>query len=226
VDSKAFPPSYAELLHKYVTPDGVRYAAWHENPEDLKKLDEVVNFYATMEAPPISDAASQAEALAWNLNAYNAWILHNILQKYPTKGPLAGDLLFFRKNQIYISGRLTTFNDLEQNVIRPTFKDARVHFAINCASMSCPPLHVAPFDSLTLNQTLESLATAFINGKAVQMGNDGKTVSLSRIFEWYAEDFGGKENVIDYLNHYRVAKLSPALPIKFMNYDWSLNEAR
>ena len=72
-------------------------------------------------------------ALAWHINAYNSWILHNILAKYPTKGPLAGEPLFFHGNRIVISGGKTSFNDLEQKVIRPTFKEPRVHFALNCA---------------------------------------------------------------------------------------------
>lgn len=72
----AAPPGYAPLLKRYVTPQGVRYAAWHQNQEALAALDEVVKFYA--ETRPPSNAGA---ALAWYLNAYNAWILHEILEK-------------------------------------------------------------------------------------------------------------------------------------------------
>lgn len=220
--STAYPPDYAELLQKYVTQDGVRYAAWHTNPADLKKLSEVANFYATTTPPD----KSKSDALAWYLNAYNAWILQNILAKYPTKGPLDGETLFFHGNRIVISGKKTSFNDLEQKVIRPTFKEPRVHFALNCASASCPPLNAKPFDAATLDADLTRLASAFINGNAVQFTDGGKTLRLSKIFDWYAEDFGGKGKAVAYLNGYRTSKLQDAPKIQFMDYDWSLNEAK
>lgn len=218
----ASPPMFAELLQKYVTPAGVRYAAWHGNADDLKKLAEVTNFYATTTPP----TGSKAEALAWYLNAYNAWILHNILAKYPTKGPLDGEALFFHANRIVISGQKTSFNDLEQKVIRPTFKEPRVHFSLNCASASCPPLNARPFEAGALDADLDRLARAFIKGKAIQIAEGGKTVRLSKIFDWYAEDFGGKDKVIEYVNGYRGSILPDAPKIQFMDYDWSLNETK
>lgn len=220
--TSAYPPAFAELLQKYVTPTGVRYAAWHGNADDIKKLAEVTNFYAKTTPP----TASKAESLAWHLNAYNAWILHNILAKYPTKGPLDWDTLFFHGNRIVISGQKTSFNDLEQKVIRPTFKDPRVHFALNCASASCPPLNARPFDAATLDADLDRLAREFINGRAIQIDDGGRTVRLSKIFDWYVEDFGGKDKVIEYLNGYRGSKVPDAPKIQFMDYDWSLNETK
>lgn len=218
----AYPPAYAELLQKYVTPTGVRYAAWHANPADLKKLKEVADFYATTTPPDDSKAA----ALAWYLNAYNAWILQNILAKYPTKGPLDGETLFFHGNRIVISGRKTSFNDLEQKVIRPTFKEPRIHFALNCASASCPPLKTTPFDAATLEQDLDRLTRAFVNAEAVEIADGGKLVRLSKIFDWYGEDFGGKDKLIAFLNKYRTSTLPPTSKIQFMDYDWSLNAAK
>lgn len=218
----AYPVAYAELLQKYVTSNGVRYAVWHNNSEDLKKLQSVADFYTTTTPP--SD--SKMTALAWNLNAYNAWILHNVLAKYPTKGPLDGEMLFFHGKRIMISGQKTSFNDLEQKIIRPVYKDPRVHFALNCASASCPPLNGKPFDGATLDAELNRLARAFINGNAVQIADGGGMLQLSKIFDWYAEDFGGKDKLIEYMNAYRTSKLPDAARIQFMNYDWSLNEAK
>jgi hypothetical protein len=219
--SSAYPPVYAELLQKYGTPAGVRYAAWHANPADLKNLSEVADFYATTTPPD----KSKSDALAWYLNAYNAWILHNILAKYPTKGPLDGETLFFHGNRIVISGKKTSFNDLEQKVIRPTFKEPRVHFALNCASASCPPLSAKPFDAASLDAELDRLARAFINGKAVQIADGGKTLRLSKIFDWYADDFGGKGSQIVFINHYRKPPIPPDSKADFIDYNWSLNEA-
>ncbi len=90
VAGNAVSKEYAGLLKTYVTAGGVRYAAWKQNAADLAALKSVADFYAGTLPPKDRDAS-----LAWHLNAYNSWILHNILAKYPTKGPLVGEPLFF-----------------------------------------------------------------------------------------------------------------------------------
>jgi len=219
--SVAYPPDYAELLKSYVTPTGVRYAAWHANKADVERMKQVTEFFASTAAP-----ADRSTSLAWHLNAYNAWILNNILAKYPTKGPMEGEGSFFDRDGIVISGKKTSFNDLEKNVIRPAFKDPRVHFALNCASRSCPPLHGKPFDPATLEADLDRLARNFIenNPQGVVPESGGRSVRLSKIFDWYADDFGGKGNQIAFINRYRKQPLPPDSKSDFIDYNWSLNE--
>lgn len=216
------PLAYAALLKKYTTPHGVRYVAWHGDAADMKAMEGVAAFYANTLPPRNRDAS-----LAWHLNAYNAWVLHNILKKYPTKGPLDGEMLFFHGKRIEISGKKTSLHQLEQEVIRPTFKEPRVHFALNCASASCPPLAPAPFSAERLDSSLDALAREFLNRnqRALRLDNGGKTVWLSKIFDWYKEDFGGPDGIVPYINRYRDIKLSDGVRIRFMDYDWSLNEA-
>ncbi len=218
--TQAAPPEYAELLEKYVTANGVKYAAWHSNSADLQKLDQVVQFYATTTPPDGEDAS-----LAWHLNAYNAWVLHNILDKYPTKGPLDGETLFFHGKRIVISGKKVSFDHLEQDVIRPNFRDARIHFALNCAAESCPPLHDEPFRGETLDATLNSLTREFINNNPQGVVAKNGTVRLSKIFEWYKEDFGGKEKLLQYVNYYRDDNVDPESKVEFLDYSWKLNAA-
>lgn len=217
----AAPPAYAALLDKYVTPDGVRYAAWHSNPDDLAALDRVAAFYAESSPP-----ADRDRALAWHLNAYNAWILHNILDKFPTDGPLDNEMFFFHGNRITIAGRKTSFDHLEQKRIRPTFQDPRIHFALNCASESCPPLDDTPFRGDSLDSTLDRLTRAFLNSHphGVRLSPDG-TVRVSKIFDWYKEDFGGTDGIIPYINQYRDDPLPTDAPLEFLNYSWKLNQA-
>lgn len=217
----AAPPAYAELLARHSTPDGVRYSAWHANAADLESLKSVVAFYANT-LPPLDRDTS----LAWHLNAYNAWILHNILEKYPTKGPLDGETLFFHGNRITISGRKTSFDHLEQKVIRPTFNEPRIHFALNCASESCPPLHTKPFTAATLEVDLDELTRAFVTTNPQGVIVEPDAVALSKVFEWYADDFGGKDQLITFINHYRQPPLPANANTKFLDYRWTLNAVK
>jgi len=215
--TSAYPAEYVELLKTYVKPEGVRYAAWHANQADLGRLKKVTEFFAST-APPTDRNAS----FAWHINAYNAWILNAILAKYPTKGPMEGGNSFFQGDRIVVSGKKTSFNDLEQKAIRPTFHDPRVHFALNCASRSCPPLQGKPFDPGTLDEDLNRLARAFINNDPVVSKND-QVVRLSKIFDWYADDFGGKGNQAAFINRFREQPLPAGAKFEFMDYDWNLN---
>lgn len=219
--TESAPLPYAELLARYATPNGVRYADWHSNQTDMENLRTVVDFYASTLPPTDRDTS-----LAWHLNAYNAWILHNILKKYPTKGPLDGETLFFHGNRITISGKKTSFDQLEQKVIRPTFKEPRIHFAVNCASESCPPLNTTPFTATTLDADLERLTRTFINDNPQGVVPAGNKVKLSKIFDWYAEDFGGKDQLITYINRYRNEPISASAKVEFFDYSWKLNEVR
>lgn len=219
--TESAPPAYKELLSRYVTPRGVRYDAWHKNSGDMEKLRTVVDFYANTLPPSDSDSS-----LAWHLNAYNAWILHNILKKYPTKGPLDGETLFFHGKRIIISGKKTSFDHLEQKIIRPTFKEPRIHFAVNCASESCPPLHTTPFTAANLDADLEFLTRQFINKNPQGVVPDGDRVKLSKIFEWYAEDFGGKKQLLPYINRYREQPVPAEARVEFLDYSWKLNAVK
>jgi len=219
--TEAAPEGYAELLFKYATPSGVRYAAWHKNAEDLAKLKDVVDFYASTLPPKDRDTS-----LAWHVNAYNAWILHNILKKFPTKGPLDGETLFFHGNRIVISGRKTSFDNLEKKPTIAVFRDPRIHFVVNCASESCPPLHTEPFNSTTLDADFDKLTHRFINENPQGVVLSDNKVKLSKIFEWYADDFGGKDQLISYINRYRNAPIPADSKIEFLDYSWKLNAVK
>jgi hypothetical protein len=217
--------SYSSLLQKYVIPAGVNYQAWHDNSEDRATLQAVVAAIAdTNPAPLTSD-----QQLAFYLNAYNANILDRILADYPTKGPGGGNALgrakFFRWNKITVTGKSLTFSDLENDVIRKQFSEPRIHFALNCASASCPPLLNKAFDATTLDQTLTTLTKQYLNNNphGVQLSND--TVQLSEIFDWYQDDFANG-NLIPWINQYRSAQIPDNTTISFMPYDWSLNAAK
>lgn len=206
---------YAVLLKKYVAADGVRYAAWKKDPADLAAIGRVVQGVAD----------DRRTDLAFYLNAYNAWILHEALQKYPTRSVKDPLFAFFITNRLHVGGRKMSFNTLEKEVIRGKFREPGIHFALNCASRSCPPLAPEPFRSRGLNAQLETLARAFVNTEnGVRLKRN--RVELSKIFDWYQEDFGGKPAVIAFINQRRQTPLPANAEITYQPYDWNLNEAR
>lgn len=206
---------YDSLLRKYATPQGVKYKAWVANKADVAKLHSVTD--AIAKQAPSGDYNAK---LAFHLNAYNAWILRAVIDNYPMKSIKDVKLLFFKRYNITVSGRKMSFSHLENNIIRKQFKEPRIHFALNCASKSCPPLHNKAFHANTLGRTLKKLTRNFVNSPS-GVTVDGNTARISKIFDWYKSDFG---NVATYINQYRKEKITGS--IKHQSYDWSLNEAR
>ncbi|MEO5722413.1 MAG: DUF547 domain-containing protein [Chthoniobacterales bacterium] len=212
---------YNQLLAKYATPSGVKYGAWKKNGADMQALQGVVDAIATEKV-----SGSKKEQLAFYLNAYNAWILHEALEKYPTSS--VKDLLFtfFTSKRIKVAGQQTSFKAFEDDVIRAKFGEPRIHFALNCASGSCPPLQREAFEASKLEAQLENLAKGYVNSeRGVKLSADGKTAQLSQIFEWYEGDFknGGP---VAFINQRRSKPIPKDAKISYQKYDWSLNEAK
>ncbi len=215
--------TYGSLLGKYVTSSGVKYSTWKGNAADMQAIQQVVDGIAREKVSSLG----KKEQLAFYLNAYNAWILHEALGKYPTKS--VKDLLFtfFTGQRIKVAGEPMSFNHLEKDIIRPKFNEPRVHFALNCASRSCPPLNPEPFRADQLDGQLEKLATAFVNStKGVDYSPGKKTAALSAIFNWYKDDFKAVGGPLAFINKRRSEPLPNDVKITYQDYDWSLNEAK
>lgn len=213
---------YNRLLGIYATPGGVKYADWKKNAGDLEALQKVVDGIAA-EKP----SGSQKEQLAFYINAYNAWILHEALEKYPTKSVKDTLFTFFTSKRIKVAGEETSFNRLEKDIIIPRFKEPRVHVALNCASRSCPPLLSEAFRADNLEAQFEKLATGFVNSeRGVKVAADKKSAELSKIFDWYAEDFQAGGGAVAFINKRRKTPLPNDIKISYQDYDWGLNEAK
>ena len=222
-NSSKWVTTYNSLLSKYVTSSGVKYATWKNNSADMKAIQEVVDGIANEDLAGLS----KKEQLAFYLNAYNAWILHEALGKYPTKS--VKDLLFtfFTSPRIKVAGEQMSFNHLEKDIIRARFSEPRIHFALNCASRSCPPLNQQAFRADQLDSQLEKLAVAFINSKkGVDYMPDKKTAALSAIFNWYKDDFKEPGGPVAFINKRHNPPLPNDTKITYQDYDWSLNEVK
>lgn len=226
VSGEPWSEIYDALLQNYATPTGVHYQKWHQSDSDRQRLAMVVE--------QIGDAdlkgQSKEALLAFYLNAYNAWILHRILETYPTDGPGGGGFFgrnrFFRSNSIRVAGKKTSFHRLENDVIRPEFREPRIHFALNCASRSCPPLHTRAFTEENLDATLTQLTKTFINRNplAIRFSSPNE-IAISEIFNWYADDFETSGSILDFLNDFRETPIPKDTKIRYQDYQWTLNKA-
>ncbi len=175
-------------------------------------------------------------ALAYYLNAYNALIFQGVLRRGPQTESVWSGLIsgyaFFARMDITIGGKRTNLKDLEDG-IRMRFSDPRIHAALNCASLGCPRLPRRAFEAEGLSATLDAAMTEFVNDERnCTIDRARRTVTLSKIFDWFADDFVGERKdrdgaLIDYVNRYRPrdARIPPAYTIKFAKYDKRINKA-
>jgi hypothetical protein len=112
-----------------------------------------------------------------------------------------------------------SLDDIEHGIIRKQFREPRIHFAVNCASLSCPPLQNRAYTAKNIDTLLEKATKEFINSRenSIQVNS----VELSSIFKWYAEDFG---NIIAFVNRYSTVKVDNTAQISYKEYDWNLND--
>jgi len=177
---------------------------------------------------------NRAQQLAYWIDLYNATTVELVLAHYPiksirdidispgwfTSGPWDKDLLM-------IEGQRVSLNDIEHRILRPIWNDPRLHYALNCASLSCPNLAPVAFTAENEDRLLEQGARDFINGRAVTL--TGGRLIVSSIYDWFTEDFGGSETgVLDHLRKYAAPPLAAQLAARHKidgdAYDWRLND--
>ncbi|MEM6966985.1 MAG: DUF547 domain-containing protein [Bacteroidota bacterium] len=204
------------LLKKYVSSTGkVNYSGFKN---DEAKLD---TYLTKLESTPIGSNWGSNQKMAYWINAYNAYTIKLILKNYPVSSitKLHGGKPWDVK-WIELNGKTLSLNNIENDILRPQYKDARIHFAVNCAAKSCPPLLNKAWTAANLNANFEKQAKAFINNPQFNTIAKDK-IEVSKIFEWYAEDF---DNLINYLNKYSTTQISSGAKIGYKEYDWALNK--
>lgn len=207
--------AWNQLLQRHVSANGKVNYAGLKSDED--RLDD---YLRTLEKNPPQSSWSRQEAMAYWMNAYNAYTVKLILNHYPLKSiKQIGDGNPWDDKWIEIGGKKYSLNQIENDILRPRYQDARIHFAINCAAKSCPPLHNRAFTAGNLNSTLETLTQRFINDERFNQIS-AEQAKVSQVFNWYGEDFG---KLRDYLNQYSEEKLAEDAKITFNEYDWALN---
>jgi hypothetical protein len=214
---------YADLLQRHVKDGDVDYRGFKN---DEAELDRYLDILAQVDP----QALSNDDRFAFYVNAYNAWTIKFILSRYPNLKSIKELGSFLRspwkKKLARIDGKILTLDNIEHDILRPQFKDPRIHFSINCASKGCPPLLGEPYTGARLNQQLEGVATAFINDPQYNR-LDNNVLYVSKIFKWFAADFGN--DIVGFVKRYADGPMKTelekhaTLKLKYLEYDWSLN---
>ncbi|MCH2198000.1 MAG: DUF547 domain-containing protein [Flavobacteriales bacterium] len=211
------------LVEKHVSEDG-----W-VNYEGFIADSLLLNSYLDLvETHHPNQKWSITEQKAYWINAYNAFTVRLIIRKYPTESikDLGGSL--YKINTpwdirfIMIEGQDYDLNNIEHDILRKQWDDPRIHFAINCASVSCPKLLNHSFSSEVLNVQLDQAARDFINDPSRNTITTERA-ELSRIFKWFKGDFTREMELWEYINQFSVVQITADTKISFKEYDWNLN---
>ena len=222
------------ILERFVAPgpDGVARFAYAAAARDRAALDAYVDSLART---PVSRYA-RPEQMAYWINLYNALTVQVVLDRYPVESIRDIDIspgLFsdgpWGAKLAEAEGEALSLDDIEHRILRPVWRDARVHYAVNCASIGCPQLAVAAWTGAALEAQLEAAARAYVNHpRGVSVTENGR-LRLSKIYDWFAEDFGGRDGLAAHLLRFAAPELAAVLAgaprIAGYEYDWALNDA-
>lgn len=210
--------AWTVLLKKYVDNEGnVDYNAFKNNEPEL---DSYLNNLA--KNTPTKDW-TKSEKLAYYINLYNAGTVKLILDNLPTKS-----IKDIKKpwdiEWIKVGAKTYSLGQIEHDILRK-MNEPRIHFAINCASYSCPKLLNKAYTASNLEEELEKATVDFINDKKRNKLTD-KKLELSNIFKWYKNDFTETKSLIEYIQPYTKVKINTKASVNYLDYDWSLNEIK
>ncbi len=225
---------WAEILarHLITDADGVnRFAYGDVTEDDSRTLDR----YLQQLADTAISSHNRPTQMAYWINLYNALTVRVILDHYPTASIRDIDIspgLFsdgpWGKKLLTIEGEKVALDDIEHQILRPIWKDPRIHYAVNCASIGCPNLQPVPFEPDMLDRQLDEAAIEFVNHqRAVDIV--GNNVIVSSIYSWFRDDFGKSDSDVlahlkAYLSPERAMKLESYTSIHDDVYDWRLND--
>ena len=232
-----------QVLGTYVDSLGrVDYAGLKKSRELLDAYTDSLAVFSPQSHPerfPTPD-----HSLAYWINAYNALVLKGVVDAYPVASVKDIKVLngFFSRTTFFVGSRTITLDEIENKIIRPQFKDARIHAVVNCAAASCPGLEGRAFSGEDLQERLQAAFYRFANDpQFVFLDREKGKLYLSKILDWYGRDFRAwfpaerisgtdKPTLLAYLSLYLPAedanflRQHPELPIYFKPYNWALNQ--
>lgn len=218
-ESKADHNKWDDLLNKYVDDKGM--VDYKNLIGDTPKLE---TYLAQLSMFMPDESWEDHEKLAYWINVYNAFTVSLVLENYPLKSMMdlkkAWDQKFIK-----LGNKNYSLNQIEHDIIRKEFDEPRIHFALVCAAVSCPVLLNEAYSASDLDNQLQKQSIRFLNDEKRNQIKES-AASISQIFSWFNDDFTKKGSLIDFINQYSQIKLDAEASIKFMEYDWSLNEQK
>ncbi|MBC1260427.1 DUF547 domain-containing protein [Synechococcus sp. BSF8S] len=231
--------AYARVLQEHVNDQGlVDYQALQRQPADLQ------GYVAAIGAVPQEryDSWSDEEQIAFLLNAYNAITLASIIQETPLKASIKDIWGVWNLRRHQVVGQPRTLDAIEHQILRREFNEPRIHAALVCAAVSCPPLRREPYEASRLDRQLDDQVRRWLGGPhGFRIDRAGERVLISAIFRWFGEDWRradpsaakvpGQENdsaVLAFIGAYaspedRAYLAQGGYALGTLDYDWSLN---
>jgi hypothetical protein len=219
--------AYERLLKKHVNSQGlVDYKGFKADEKEFNRyLDQ-------LSANPPAASSSKPEQMAFWINAYNAYTIRLILDHYPVESikdigskikipfvttPWAAK--FFS-----IGGEKMSLDNIEHGILRKKYDDPRIHFALVCASISCPRLRNEAFTAAKLDRQLDDQGKDFLNNPAKNKVGKAKA-QLSKYFDWYKGDWEKNgQSVVKWVNKYSATKMDATAEVSYLDYNWNLNK--
>jgi len=239
------PAPFARVLDRHRVGGRVDYAALEDDPTDLERYLDAL---AAVD-PVRVERAPRRERIAFWINAYNACMLRLVVDHYPIE-PSGGGLFgairgafadrpdnsvwqiddVFTREHCRVAGAERSQDEIEHEIIRP-MGEPRIHFAVNCAARSCPPLRAEAYTAAGLDAQLDDQVRDFVAEPVHFRLEEGSppVLRLNKVLDWYGEDFGGAEGLKSFFQPYvaeeRAALLArPETEVAFFEYDWTLND--
>lgn len=222
--------AFTAVLKRHLNNHGVDYASLKNDPGELTA------YLDTLAAVPESafNTWRKDQQMAFLINLYNASTINLIVGHYPLKSIKdIGNILKgpWKQPSARLFGKVQTLDYIENDLLRSKYRDPRVHFAVNCASIGCPALRAEAFQGSKLDTQLEEQGRAFLRDTTKnRLDENSKTLYLSQIFDWFKGDFTAKAGTVErfvapyFSDADRKAILQGGLSIKYTEYDWRLNK--
>ena len=226
---------WEKLLKALIVPGPDRVALFRYGAATRSHRGMLDGYINALTALPIS-TYNRAEQKAYWINLYNAVTVKVVLDHYPVRSIRDIDISpgFFSdgpwgRKLVTVEGEKISLNDIEHRILRPIWRDNRIHYAVNCASIGCPNLRAEAYRAATLDAMLDAAARDYINSSRGVSIKDG-AITVSKIYDWFIDDFGHDEkSVLAHLSKYAAPSLRQQLSdigqIDDVAYDWRLNGA-
>lgn len=205
------------FLNKYITDGKVDYLALYANPSELHSILNLIENENL-------DGKSDGYKKAFWLNAYNLLVIKSVVQAPGITSP-KNKHGFFSGEKHKAAGELLTLDEIERHKLLDLYKDERIHLTLVCGAAGCPTLAHFSYQPDSIEQQIFSQTKKVFNDKYfIRVNNSERIVELSKIFDWYKNDFTQSGlTILKYINQYRTEKIPEDFKVKYYEYDWNLN---